>query len=258
MDRVHTGEEAGDPQCQFRDQVVLLALEFEIPARPGFGHVLGRGPEHLACPQGDGLEFITLGDADPHDYARAIRIFPPGKKLTIKCRLLFRQADRGRLEIDVLDAKGRAPIGIRLLKDGKIQSVKEARYEKGDNPPLVRKEKVDDLDFTYDPHVWLSLRFEIDAEADTYSLILNEKTVLKNAAFAEAGVDSLERLSFRTGKFRVIGKRSDTSRGSRGNDAIDPATDIPLKEEQAATYCIDDVFIVSASLSSPTKITSGS
>jgi hypothetical protein len=192
-----------------------------------------------------GNKTLVLHDRDPHDYARAIRTFPGSDKATIKCRVFARQADRGRLEIDVLDAKGQAPIGIRLLEEGKVQVVKEAHYEKGDNPPLVRREEVEDLDFTYKPHVWLSLRLEIDAAADRYSVILNEKTALENAAFAQTGFESLERMSFRTGKHRVTGKRSDTSKGSRGKDAIDPATDIPLKEGQDVTYHIDDVFVVS-------------
>jgi len=87
---------------------------------------------------------------------------------------------------------------------------------------------------------------EIDAAVDRYSLILNEKTVLENKAFAETRIESLERLSFRTGKHRVTGKRSATSKDSRGKDAIDPATDKPLKERQTNAYYIDDVFVVSA------------
>ncbi|MHC4528011.1 MAG: hypothetical protein ACYS29_09055, partial [Planctomycetota bacterium] len=193
-----------------------------------------------------GNKVLQLRDGDPHDYARAIRIFPASGQVTIKCKVLAKQADRGRLEIDVLDARGRAPVGIRLLEDGKVQVVKEAHYEKGENPPLVRKEELGDLDYTYKADSWLSLRLEIDAAADTYSVVLNEKTVLKNVAFAETGIKSLERLSFRSGKHRVTGKRSDTSKGSRGKDAIDPATDISLKERQAAVYYVDDVFVASA------------
>jgi hypothetical protein len=193
-----------------------------------------------------GNKALLLRDRDPHDYARAIRIFPKSSKVAITFKVLAKQADRGRLEIDVLDGQGRSPIGIRLLKDGRVQVVKEAHCEKSENPPLVRKEKAGDLDFTYKANSWLSLRLEIDAAVDRYSVILNEKTVLKNTAFGETGIESLERLSFRTGKHRVTGKRSDTSKGSRGKDAIDPATDKPLKERQAAAYYIDDVFVVSA------------
>lgn len=187
---------------------------------------------------------LQLQDKDPHDYARAIRIFPESSKVTIKCRLLAKQDNRGRLEIDVLDGKGRAPIGIRFVKDGKIQVVEQAHYDKGDNPPLVRQEKLMDLDATYKADSSLSLRLDIDTAVSRYSLMLNDKTVLENTTFAETGIESLERLSFRTGKHRVTGKRSDTSRpDSRGKDAIDPATDKPLKKKQATTYYIDDVFI---------------
>ncbi|HUW19522.1 MAG TPA: hypothetical protein VMW16_09485 [Sedimentisphaerales bacterium] len=193
-----------------------------------------------------GNKVLQLNDRDPHDYARAIKIFPSSGKVTIKCRVLAKQADRGRLEIDVLDVQGRGPIGIRLVEEGKVQVVEEAHYEKSENPPLVRKEKVRDLEFTYQANSWLSLGLEIDAAVDRYSVILNEKTILENTAFAETGTESLERLSFRTGKHRVTGKRSATSKDSRGKDAIDPATDKPLKERQAAAYYIDDIFVVSA------------
>jgi hypothetical protein len=186
---------------------------------------------------------LQLHDRDPHDYARAIRIFPESRKVAITFKVLAKQANRGRLEIDVLDGQGRAPIGIRLLKDGRVQVVEKAHYEKSENPPLVRKEKVRDLDFTYKANSWLSLRLEIDAAGDTYSVALNEKTVVKNAAFAQTGIDSVERLSFRTGEFRVTGKYSTIGSPSEAKDVIDPATDKPLREKQAATYYIDDVFI---------------
>ena len=96
-----------------------------------------------------GNKTLELQDKDPHDYARAIRVFPESGKVTIECRVLAKQTNRGRLEIDVLDGQGRAPIGIHLVKDGKVQAVEHAHYDKSDDPPLVRKEKLMDLDATY-------------------------------------------------------------------------------------------------------------
>ncbi len=203
-------------------------------------------PVNVVESPGLGNKVLQLRDADPYDYARAIRIFPNSSKVTITFKVLAKQSDRGQLEIDVMDGQGRAPIGIRLLKDGKVQVVEKAHYEKSLKRRLVRREKVRDLDFTYKANTWLSLRLDIDAAADTYSLMLNGKNVLKNATFAQTGIDSVERLSLRTGQFRVTGKFSTISSPSQAEDVIDPANDKPLKEKRAAAYHIDDVFVVSA------------
>ena len=188
---------------------------------------------------------LQLQDSDPYDYARAIRVFPRSSKVTITCKVLARQTDRGRLEIDVLDGRGQAPVGIRLVKGGKIQIVKEAHYKKGTNPSLTRKETLTNLDATYTANRWLSLKFEIDVSTNTYSLAIDNKEALKNAPFAETGVDPVERLSFRTGKHRVDGKRSSyRGREAKRKDVIDPATDKPLKQAQTTGYFIDNVFIL--------------
>ena len=193
-----------------------------------------------------GNKALQLQDRDPHDYARAIRVFPESTRVTIKCRILAEQSDHGRLEIDILDGQGHAPIGIRLVEDGKVTIVEKAHYEKSKNPPLVRKEKARDIGFIYKKNSWLSLKLVIDAALNRYSVILDEKTLLENAAFAETGIKSLERLSFRTGRMRVTGKHSAIASPTPGEDMIDPTTDKPLKKRQTTDYYIDDVFVISA------------
>jgi len=135
---------------------------------------------------------LKLSDRDAWDYARAVRVFPKSTKVNVRFDLLAKQPKNGRMEVEVTGRKGERPVRIVLGEDGKVEAVD------GD--------KVVELS-DYKAGVWLSFEVKVDAGKGVYSVSVNNKEVLKNAAFA-AKVGSVERLSFRTGKFRMHGRKA--------------------------------------------------
>jgi len=131
---------------------------------------------------------LLLQDKDPYDYARAIRVFKETKKAEIDVRIFPKQTDNGLLEIDVTDRYGNRPVRIRFDNDGKIKAVN------GSNEVVIQ---------SYKPDSWYDLKITVDARPfGNYTLSVNGTELLKNAEFAEA-VQSVERISFRTGPYRV-------------------------------------------------------
>jgi hypothetical protein len=135
---------------------------------------------------------LKLSDREPWDYARAVRVFPEGAKVNVRFDLFARQPANGRMEVEVTGRKGERPVRIELAEDGKLKAVD------GD--------KVVELS-DYKAGVWLSFEVKVDAAKGEYSVLVNKREVLKKAAFAEK-VDSVERLSFRTGKYRMHGRKT--------------------------------------------------
>ena len=135
---------------------------------------------------------LKLSDRDPWDYTRAVRVFPKSAEVNVRFDLLAKQPKNGRVEVEVTGRKGERPVRIVLGEDGKVKAVD------GD--------KVVELS-AYEAGVWLSFEVKVDAAKGEYSVSVNNKEVLKKAAFAEK-VDSVERLSFRTGKYRKHGVKT--------------------------------------------------
>jgi hypothetical protein len=135
---------------------------------------------------------LKLSDSDPWDYARAVRIFPKSNTASLKFDILAEHPKNGRMEVEVLGRKGERPVRIELTEDGKIKAANGA--------------KVIELS-SYKAGAWLSFEIKVDASKGEYSVSVNGKEALKNAAFAEK-VDSVERLSFRTGKYRQHGLKT--------------------------------------------------
>ena len=135
---------------------------------------------------------LKLSDRDPWDYARAVRVFPKTDKVSVKFDVLAKQPKNGRMEVEVTGRKGERPVRIELTEDGKLKAVD------GD--------KVVELS-DYKAGVWLSFELKVDAAKGKYSVSVNNKEVLKKADFAEK-VDSVERISFRTGAYRMHGRKT--------------------------------------------------
>jgi len=135
---------------------------------------------------------LKLSDKEPWDYARAVRVFPKGAKVNVRFDLLARQPANGRMEVEVTGRKGERPVRIQLAEDGKLKAV--------DGDKTVELSD-------YKAGVWLSFEVKVDAAKGEYSVSVNNKELLKKAAFAEK-VDSVERLSFRTGKYRMHGRKT--------------------------------------------------
>jgi len=160
-----------------------------------------------AGPAGAGRA-LELRDEEPCDYARAARVFPETHGLKLSFRVLARQST-GRLEIELLDARGARPYQFALREDGHVWACHEGVWT--DNG-------------AYAAGQWTSFEFEIPAKptADRGALRINGRP----GSPAEVGpvepAAHLERLSFRTGPFRSRGDGS--GRDLPGADARAPAT----------------------------------
>lgn len=166
--------------------------------------------------EAEGSRLLELRDEDPHDYARAVRVFPATHGVRISFRVFARQND-ARLEIDLLDAKGARPVRLAFGEDGKLWACHEAQW----------------LDAgTYTAGQWHGFELEIpaDPEADRCEVRVNGESPLPRPAFFTDPVKTVERLSFRTGPHR--------ERGYGGRDLPGADTKAP-----AASFLIDDVVI---------------
>lgn len=143
--------------------------------------------------------YLQLEDREPADYARAIRTFPVSKTVNVSFRVAADQTDRGRLEVELLGELGTRP--VRIIVNDNVTKAGE----------------------------WLNYKIHADCAAGKYSVAVNGREVVKDAAFAEPS-SMVYALSFRTGEYR-------------GNPRGRAKRDIPNTEEPLAkvTYRIDDV-----------------
>jgi len=160
---------------------------------------------------------LRISDKERYDYARAVRVFPKSGKAIISFEIQAKQSDTGRMEIDVLSRDGRRPVSIALNETGKIVAVD------GGKSKTVS---------SYQAGRWISFNVNVDAEKNKYSLAVDGRKLLKNAAFAEQA-STVERISFRTGKYRRLGLGSD-----REGDLPKAGEPVPQ-----AIYHINDVKI---------------
>jgi hypothetical protein len=159
---------------------------------------------------------LELRDEDPHDYARAIRVFPETHGLKLSVKVLARQND-ARLEIDLQTGAGARPLRLALEEDGHLRACHEGQWQ--------------DVGL-YTAGKWLLIELEIpkDPKADRCELRVDGKTPLKRALVFTDPAASVERISFRTGAYRV--------RGEGGRDL--PGADFKVK---SASFLLDDLVI---------------
>jgi hypothetical protein len=163
---------------------------------------------------------LELRDEDPYDYARAVRVFPEGTKARVSFRLCPRQADRGQLDIELVDRFGNRPVRLRFDSDGRIKAQ--------DGAKTVELQ-------AYEPEKWYAIEIRVDATPHGhYSVAVDGRTLLENAQLAEA-VKSVERLSFRTGPYRDQPTRQTVNETPH---APLPGADDPVP---AAVYNFQDV-----------------
>lgn len=167
---------------------------------------------------------MQLFDKDPYDYARAIRVFEESTQVSASLKVFADLANDGRLEIDLTDQYGNRPVRIRFDENGNIIATD------GSTEKIIQ---------AYQKDKWYTV--EILTEANLhgqYSLLINGKKVLVNAQLAEA-VQSIERLSLRTGAYRNLPNRQTPN---ETNDPPLAGADEPVKP---ALFYIDDVMIKS-------------
>lgn len=168
-------------------------------------------------PQNKSLE---LRDEEPHDYARAVRVFQEGTKATVTFKVHAAQTETGMLNIELMDQFGNRPVRMAMDEDGKMRAMN------GHDPVELQ---------AYAPNKWYDIAIEIDATPHgSYSVSIDGKEVLKDAKLSEA-VKSVERISFRTGPHRDQPTRQTV------NETAHPPLEGADDKIPAAIFHVDDL-----------------
>jgi len=168
---------------------------------------------------------LELRDREPADYARAVRIFPEMKKATVRFKVLAKQNDHGRLEIELLDRHGYRPaVVLSLDEQGRLLA------KDGNQNEIVTLKR-------YAANQWYDVALRFDQVKGVFDVSVDGQTLLAGAEFPDP-VAPLERISFRTGEYRT----SPTYR-----DPKSPGEDLPGADDPApeAVFCVDDVSVSS-------------
>jgi hypothetical protein len=128
---------------------------------------------------------LTLHDSDLFDYAKAERVFPNSKKISIEFSVTPQQNQNGLLEIEVVDAKGMPCLRIMLDSSGTILTKQGYR-----NKSLGK----------YNAGEKLNFKIELNTSTRFYTVEINGGKPNNNLCFAP--VQSVERIVFRTGTTR--------------------------------------------------------
>ncbi len=141
-------------------------------------------PVRIAQEGGSANHYLELEDAEPVDYARAIRTFAPTQHVEASFAVSAAQTDRGRLEIELLGRNGTRPVRLVMGDRGRVQA--------GDGS---KSTALGD----YVVGKWQT--FTIQAGNGRFTVLNEGRAVVRDVPFAEPSGD-LYALSFRTGEFR--------------------------------------------------------
>lgn len=141
---------------------------------------------------------LKLEDYDPYDYAKAERVFKEGSHVKATIQLMAGQKDCGELYLEMCDAKGNVPLTVLLNGNGELRAIHGRK-----NLLLTQ----------YEPSKWYELKIIADVENSSFDVVLDGKSLSSNQAyqgqatgmkgwFFTTSVNSLERLTFRTGPVR--------------------------------------------------------
>ncbi len=159
---------------------------------------------------------LELCDEDPCDYAKATRVFPANRSVKINFKLLARNIS-GRLEVDVVSARGERPVQIAFTEAGRVEAKHEGIWKPAGD---------------YQADRWTDIELDVNPgdSVDRFQLRVDGREVLYRIAYFSELVPTVERLVFRTGAHR--------HRGDGGHEP--PGADIksPLR-----AYLVDDVVI---------------
>ena len=156
----------------------------------------------------DALHHLSLRDEDPYDYARAIRVFEEAKKVNISFDINVEEEHDEPFEVDVTDRHGACAVSLSF-HHGQITM---AGKPCGD----------------YKVGQWRTVSIGIDGDG------LKVNGVALAPLHAVKGV---ERLSFRTGRYRELPDRNTPNQ--------EPAPPLPGCDKKVAPsrYLIDNVSI---------------
>jgi hypothetical protein len=146
------------------------------------------------------------------------------------------QQDHGRLEIEIASRRGLRPVRLTFAEDGQL-------YATGHEWEYWL--------FGYKADQWVSVEVKIDLDQPTWQLAING-TITKEFQWAnepdrlmDGPVSAVERISFRTGKFRRLGKGIPAQMtflpsGVDSYEGVARGSDRPITP---AVYYLDDVRI---------------
>ncbi|MGG9960843.1 six-hairpin glycosidase [Ferruginibacter sp. SUN106] len=129
-------------------------------------------------------KLLALHDSDPFDYAKAERIFPAAKKVSVEFSITPQQNNNGDLEIEMVNAKGTPCLRVMLDSTGNVLTKQGYR-----NKSLAK----------YNAGETLNIKIELNTATRFYMVTINGKSS-NNICFAP--VESVERIVFRTGAVR--------------------------------------------------------
>ena len=132
-----------------------------------------------------GRKWLALSDKDPFFDAKAERKIPATKHLAAEFDLVAEQNDRGRLEIEFVDAHGTACARIDLTDAAEMRSKGGARYGRV---------------ATYEPNTVYRVKVELSVEKRQSTVWIDGRKCSTRMLFAP--VASVERIVFRTGQRR--------------------------------------------------------
>lgn len=167
---------------------------------------------------------LQLTDADPYDYARAVRVFPISKSGGVSFKLLAKQTN-GELDIELDSPHGDRPVRLVFNSDGQLT------VADGNGTFSAGK---------YAQNQWMNFAIDFDCVSQTYSVRLDGKPIGMSFKFAEPA-SVLQRLSLRTGPYRAayLDQSNAVTDSGLFIGHIDPLTDHPLKTP--AVFNVDSV-----------------
>jgi len=126
---------------------------------------------------------MRISDKDPCDYARAMRIFPKSKKVSISMEVMAAGQYEDNLEIEIADGRG-TPACWATLGHGWLRVKYGANAEDAFMVPA--------------PPRWHTLEFRVDCANNTYEVFFNDNDFSYGLSRLVHKVNDVERLVIRT------------------------------------------------------------
>ncbi len=165
---------------------------------------------------------LRLLDEDPYDYARAIRVFGETSNTEISFKVYADQNNSGELSIDLTDRYGNRPVRILFTSKGEM---------------LVNNGKEMKPAGMYTPENWYIFTIKLNTAGNgSFDISINGKSIHRHVPLTEQ-VQSVERISFRTGPYR------DHPTRTTPNETPEPPLPGADRKVPKAVFYIDDLFI---------------
>jgi hypothetical protein len=134
----------------------------------------------------NGVKALTLRDSDVFDYAKAERLFPASKKITIEFTIQPMQINKDVLQIEVQDAQGTPGMRLIFNNDSLLMAKVGARFKK------ITK---------YEAGKAYAIKLELNTAIRMYTVTIDGKPAGGPTLFFQP-LSSMERIVFRTGETR--------------------------------------------------------